>query len=72
MFMKFGERGKFLAKEKKNAFDLLEVAHRVELKINFARVSRKEKSWRRVGLALLVFVGKRWAMRQRLTPDMML
>jgi len=44
----------------------------VELKINFARVSRKEKSWRRVGLALLVFVGKRWAMRQRLTPDMML
>jgi hypothetical protein len=33
------------------------VVHPVELKISFARVSRKEKSCRSVGLALLVLVG---------------
>jgi hypothetical protein len=57
----------------------------VELKISFARASREEKSGRRVGLALLVFVGndvfltisfiepeKRWATKQRSSPDMIL
>jgi hypothetical protein len=57
----------------------------VELEISFARASREEKSRRRVGLALLVFVGndvfltisfiepeKRWATKQRSSPDMIL
>jgi hypothetical protein len=57
----------------------------MELKISFARTSVEERLWRRMGLALLIFVGndvflttsfikaeKRWARKQRFSPDMIL